>query len=289
LIQKVWDTVATQVKRMLGPGYLIRKAAAITILCLILFFSVFKIEYRVTAQTSLEGSIQRVIAAPFDGFIETSPVRPGDVIKKGQVMCLLDDRDLNLERIKWTTEKKQFRNQYNEAIAKHDLAQIRILNARIEQADAQISLLDEQLGRVKITAPFDSVVISGDLSQTLGSPVERGQVLFEVAPLDSFRVIAQVDERDIREIKKGQESELALPSMPGKTFPFIIKNLTLVTTAKEGRNFYRVEGEIQEPTPYLRPGMEGISKISIDRRRLIWVWTHKAIDWLRLKMWRWLP
>jgi multidrug efflux pump subunit AcrA (membrane-fusion protein) len=119
--------------------------------------------------------------------------------------------------------------------------------------------------------------------------VERGQVLFEVAPLDRYRVIAQVDERDISNIRIGQESKLMLPSMQDQVFPFVIINMTPVTTAREGRNFFRVEGEIQESTIRLRPGMEGISKISIDRRRLIWVWTHKAIDWVKLKLWKWLP
>jgi len=204
-------------------------------------------------------------------------------------MCLLDDRDLKLERLKWVTEKKQLGSQYDEAMAKHDRAQIRIVRAQIDQAEAQIALLDEQLSRAKIVAPFKSVVISGDLSQALGAPVERGQILFEVAPLDRYRVIAQVDERDISNVALGQKSELVLPSMPGRIFPFVIKNLTPVTTAKEGRNFFRVEGEIQESTTYLRPGMEGVSKISVDRRRLIWVWTHKAINWFQLKLWRWSP
>ena len=39
----------------------------------------------------------------------------------------------------------------------------------------------------------------------------------------------------------------------------------------------------------LRPGMEGIGKVTIDRRKLIWVWTHKMIDWMRLQLWRWMP
>jgi len=35
--------------------------------------------------------------------------------------------------------------------------------------------------------------------------------------------------------------------------------------------------------------MEGVGKIKIDRRKLIWVWTHKGIDWLRLQLWKWWP
>jgi hypothetical protein len=35
--------------------------------------------------------------------------------------------------------------------------------------------------------------------------------------------------------------------------------------------------------------MEGVGKIEIDRRRLVWIWTHSIVDWLRLALWRWLP
>jgi multidrug resistance efflux pump len=149
--------------------------------------------------------------------------------------------------------------------------------------------LDEQLARTKLIAPFDALVMSGDLSQSLGSPVERGQVLFEVAPLDEYRVIIEVDERDIADIRVGQKSEMIFSSIPGESFPFVIQNITPVTIAKEGRNYYRVEGQVEKVTDRLRPGMEGVGKITAGRRRLIWIWTHKAFDWLRLKIWQWTP
>jgi multidrug resistance efflux pump len=289
LIRKTIDSFARQLKRLLGPGYLIRKLVVMAIIAIVIFFSVFEIDYRVTAPTIIEGSVQRVIAAPFNAYVKEAPIRPGDIIKEGEVLCLLDDRELILERLKWSTERQQLTKQYHEAMAKHERAQIRILRAKIDQAKAQISLLDEQLARTKIVAPYDGVVMSGDLSQSLGAPVERGQVLFEVAPLDAYRVIVEVDERDINEILVGQQSELVLPSMSGEAFPFIVEKITPVSSAKEGRNYFRVEGRMEQGSVRLRPGMEGISKITIDRRKLIWVWTHEMVDWLRLQIWRWTP
>jgi multidrug efflux pump subunit AcrA (membrane-fusion protein) len=145
------------------------------------------------------------------------------------------------------------------------------------------------LFRTKVVAPFNGVVMSGDLSQQLGAPIERGQELFQVAPLDAYRVIVEVDERDITEITVGQQSELVLPSIQGETFPFVVDKITPVSTAREGRNYFRIEGRMTEKSERLRPGMEGIGKITVDRRKLIWVWTHQLIDWLRLQIWRWWP
>jgi multidrug resistance efflux pump len=205
------------------------------------------------------------------------------------VLCHLDDRELTLDRVRWTTEAAQLAKQHQQALAEHDRAQIRILRARMDQAQARIALIEEQLARVAVKAPFDGVIMSGDLTQSLGAPVERGQVLFEVAPLGAYRVVAEVDERDIDDVTEGQQSELVLPSMPGRPIPFTISRVTPVSVAEEGRNHFRVEGEPGEGADRLRPGMEGVGKITVDRRRLIWVWTHDMIDWLRLKLWRWMP
>jgi RND family efflux transporter MFP subunit len=289
LIRRMLEAAALQASRLLGPGYLLRKLVLISLIAATLFFAVFKIDYRVTATTIIEGVVQRVVAAPFNGYIKEAIVRPGDVVRKGQQLCFLDDRDLKLEQLKWLTEKEQFSKQFHLAMAKHERSQIQITRAKMEQAEAQIALVEEQLGRTKVVAPFNGVVMSGDLSQSLGAPVERGQVLFEIAPLDAYRVIAQVDERDIGAIAPGQRSELLFPSMPGEALPFLVERITPVSIAKEGRNYFRVEGKMESTSERLRPGMEGVGKITIDRRRIIWVWTHDAIDWLRLQAWRWMP
>jgi multidrug resistance efflux pump len=289
LIRKALDALARQLKRLLGPRYLIRKLLVLLLIGLIAFFSVFTIDYRVSAPTFIEGEVQQVVAAPFDGYLKEAPVRPGDVIQADEMLCLLDDRELKLERLKWVTEKSQLKKEYHSSMAEHDRVQIRILRAKIDQADAQLALIDEQLARTTITAPFSAVVMSGDLSQSLGAPVERGQVLYEIAPLDEYRVIVEVDERDIDRIVVGQPSELVLPSLAGEVFAFVIEKITPVSTAKEGRNYFRVEGRMLESPARLRPGMEGIGKITIERRKLIWVWTHKAIDWVRMQLWRWWP
>jgi RND family efflux transporter MFP subunit len=289
LITKAAEACVAQLRKLIGPGHLILKLCAVVLAGLVIFFSFAKGDYRVTAPTVLEGVVQRVVVAPFEGYVAEAPVRAGDLVQQGKRLCLLDDRDMKLERLKWSTEREQLLKQYREAMAKHDRAQIRIVRAKIDQSEAQLSLLDQQLARTKIVAPFDGLVVSGDLSQSLGAPVERGQVLFEVAPLDDYRLIVEVDERDITELAIGQGGELVLSSMPGEAFPFKVDKITPVSTAKEGRNYFRVEARLEHSSQRLRPGMEGVGKVTIDRRKLIWIWTRDIIDWLRLKLWAWWP
>ena len=132
-------------------------------------------------------------------------------------------------------------------------------------------------------------MVSGDLSQLLGAPVEQGKVLFQIAPLDAYRVILEVDERDIAHVRIGQQGELALSGMPARPMHFALKQITPVSTAQEGRNYFRVEAQLDNASVHLRPGMEGVGKISAGERKLIWIWTHPLVDWLRMWAWKWLP
>jgi multidrug efflux pump subunit AcrA (membrane-fusion protein) len=65
---------------------------AALLIAIVIFFVYFKVDYRVTAPTVIEGVVQRVVAAPFNGYIKEAPVRPGDIIDQGQLLCRLDDR-----------------------------------------------------------------------------------------------------------------------------------------------------------------------------------------------------
>ena len=69
----------------------------------------------------------------------------------------------------------------------------------------------------------------------------------------------------------------------------VVERITPVSATRDGRNYFRVEAVLEDPGADLRPGMEGIAKIEAGRRRLLWIWTHDLLDWLRLRLWSFLP
>lgn len=283
------DDMRKLMQRLFGPRYLIWKFSAAVAMVTILLMALVEVDYRVSAKTVVEGEVQRAAVAPFEGFVANSYVRAGDTVKQGQLLCDLDDRELRLEQNKWESEREQYSRKLREAMANHELSAVQVLSAQVQQAQAQLALVTDRLNRVKITAPFDGVVISGDLSQLIGSPVEQGKKLFEVAPLHAYRVILQVDERDIRHLKTGQGGSLMISGIAGQSIPLKVSKITPVATAQDGRNFFRVEASLDQAPAHLRPGMEGVGKVSTGERRLWWVLTHSFTDWLRLSLWNWLP
>lgn len=288
--QRAWQSALRQVTDTSRPGV---KLLAIVAVVLLAVLALYPADFRVSSRASVEGAIQRVAAAPFQGYIREAPARAGDLVRQGQVLAVLEDKDLKLERLRWESELEVSVRKEREAMAKADRVALRLASAQANQARAQLDLTLEKLSRVQVTAPFDGVVVQGDLSQQLGSPVEQGKVLFELAPLDAWRVILKVDERDIAHVRQGQAGELVLASLPGQLFPLTVRRITPVSVAEEGRNYFRVEAELTTDTgqapPPMRPGMEGVGKVDAGERSLLWIWTHRFTDWLRLKSWEWLP
>lgn len=276
-------------ERRLGPDRTLAKAVLGTAAALLLLLAVFPATYRVGARATLEGRVQRALVAGVNGYLAEANARAGDVVAAGDVLARLDDRDLALARRSRESEKLQLEKSYREALAARDRTQVSILRAQIEQAEAKLALADEQLARTRVIAPFDGVVLEGDLDQSLGSPVELGAVLFELAPLDGYRIVLEVDGRDIAELAPGQPGRLALSAMPGRTLPLTVERITPVSTTEDGRHFFRVEAALDEPADALRPGMEGHAKVEVGRRRVLWIWTHGLLDWLRMRLWAWLP
>jgi multidrug efflux pump subunit AcrA (membrane-fusion protein) len=276
-------------RTLIGPGRPAFKLAAIAIAAVLVYLIFAEGDFRISAKAAVEGSVQRAAVAPFDGYISRAPVRAGDIVESGQILAALDDRELRLEAARWKSEYDQQSLKYSDAMAKRDRSAALVLSASLEQTQVQLSLVEDKIARATIVSPFHGVIVSGDLSQVLGSPIEKGKVLFEIAPLDSFRVILQVDERDVVYLEQGQQGTLLLTGLSAKSLPFTIKKITPVATASEGRNHFRVEADVQATGSQLRPGMEGIGKVDIDRRALITIWTRSLLDWVRITVWKWSP
>ena len=243
------------------------------------------VPYYIAAPARLEGSVQRVVVAPVDGFLEQVNVRPGDLVKSGQVLAELATQDLQAERLKRRSELAQHENVYKAALARADRTQLVINQARAAEAQAQLQLVENQLQRAQLRAPFDGIVIKGDLPQQLGAPVQRGEVLLTLAPDDRYRLIVEVDERDVALVAAGLQGRLALAAAPESVFDFSVVRLLPVAVAADGRNFFEVEGALEAEGKALRPGMRGVAKIGAGRRSAAWIATHRMLDWLRLAAW----
>ena len=286
--KRVRDRLRRTWARLQAPGsWHLRAGIGIGLIVFTVLLAV-PLEFRVGGNARVEGEIQRVLVAPADGFLKHVMVRPGDFVKAGQVLAELAEQDLQVERSKWISELAQHENAYAAAMARAERTQLVISQAKADEARAQLALVDGQIGRSRIVAPFDGVLIRGDLTQSLGAPVQRGDVLLTVAPRERFRVIVEIDERDIARVRIGQPGSLALSALPWDSLPVTVTRITPMATAVEGRNVFEVEAALADIPDSLRPGLRGMVRLAVGKEPLLWAWTHRLTDWLRLAVWGWV-
>jgi multidrug resistance efflux pump len=283
------ERVGTIFGKLLGPHHLVFKSVAIAAVLAIAYLTFAKNDYRVRAKAQIQGEIRRMVSAPFDGYIRAQFARAGDIVPEGFLLAELQDNDLVLERLRQISKKRQYQLELDKALAKRDMAETNISRAQIEQADAEIDLSDQMIARAQLKSPFAAIVVSGDLSQSVGKPVSRGDIVFELAPLDRYRVTAIVPEAEIRLVGPGQTGELLLSALPDRSYPLVISSVTRVAQASEGVNGFEAIGSVDSKDPSVRPGMEGVVKIEAGRHNVAWIWLHPLVDWLRIKTWGLIP
>ena len=254
----------------------------------LLFLAAVPLAHEIGGRARVEGAEQRVLVAPADGFVKTAHVRPGDRVEAGAALLDLLDGDLQLERERWRSQLAQHENAYAAAMAKSDRVAASTGAAKVEEAQAQLALIDEQLARGRITAPFAGLVIQGDLSQSSGAPVRQGDALLTLAKTAQFRVIVEVDEIDIAWVRVGQHGRLALSALPWDTQALVVERVTPLAKASDGRNVFEVQARLTAMPADLRPGLQGRAELVVGRMPLLWAWSRHAVARIRLAYWAWL-
>jgi multidrug resistance efflux pump len=252
----------------------------------IVFLIFGKGQFRVKAPFVLEAMYQQVVPAPFDGFLEGVEVEVGDLVAGGEsVLGSLDTSEFRLRLAASKAERLGYQKQEAAAMRDGETAQAQIAHANADKASAQIDLLEYMIGQAQLASPVSGTVVTGDLKREIGAPVKTGDILFEVAPLESLRGELMVREDEIFDVEVGQEGFLATASYPGERIKFIVERINPMAEVIEQRNVFRVRVRLLERHEWMRPGMEGVAKVSIGKRHYVWIWTRKIVNWIRMKLW----
>jgi GAF domain-containing protein/biotin carboxyl carrier protein len=270
----------------LGPKHTWAKLASILCFAAILFLIFGKGQFRAEAPFVLEATYQQVIPAPFDGYIKSIEVEISDIVEADTtILGSLDTAELRLKLATAKAEKARYLKEASAAMRDGETALRQIAEANADKVQAQIELLEYEISRADIISPISGVVVKGDLKRQIGAPVKVGDVLFEVCPLESLRAQLLVPEDQIFDIEVGQQGQLATASEPGRRIKFVVERINPVAEIANQRNVFKVRVQLLETYQWMRPGMEGVAKVTIGERRYAWIWSRKIVNWIRMKLW----
>lgn len=275
-----------QLAVVVGPKHTWAKVTAILIVALLAALFLVRVPYRVEGNFVLKSDEVSFRTAPFDGYIEQVFVRPGDSVKTGDKLVQLATKELLLEENEAVASLTRYQREAEKARATNGLAEMRVALALADQSKARLDLVRNRIAEATVKAPFDGVVVEGDLRERLAAPVKQGDALLKIARLEKLYAEAAVNERDVHEVLNKQRGEIAFVSQPKLKFPVRIVKLDPAAFPRNEANVFLVRCEFERGLePWWRPGMSGLCKLSVERRTLWWILTHRTVDFLRMKLW----
>jgi multidrug resistance efflux pump len=287
LWQKAGDSARWAGALAVGPKHTVWKLAGVALIVLSLFVTFFQITYRVGADAFVQPQVRQIISAPFDGVIARvgEGVEAGAKVREGDVLFELDTTELLLSAQDARQKIAQASTQRAQAMAEGKTAEAQRATAQIARSQADLDFAERRIRQAKVLAPMAGTVTQGRLNDRVGAAVKLGERLFEIAPLEELVAVLRVDERDIGLIKAGAAGYIATRSNPDVSHAFRVETIVPLAEASEGKNIFEVRGRVENPAGWMRPGMEGVGKVEVGPRSLLWIGTRRVAEALRLWLW----
>lgn len=260
--------------------------------------------YTVKAPFRFVSIEKRTVSVPFDQ-AEVAEViaKPGDDVKQGDVLMRFLTRDLQQKRIDAFARSEAARIEFERLSAERDESgrdqTAAALKAQFDRqsAEAEVALLDSQIAKATIRAPISGKVMSGDLRDKVQSTMKLGEPLFEIAETGKLRVEISLNERDSQRVRDESSPEgaskgvIKTSSRPDLEHPIKVERIVPTETPREGQNTFTVYANLdqekldKEAAAAWLPGQGGDVAIDERPRTLLYQWTHRLVDWARLKVW----
>ena len=212
------------------------------------------------------------------GKVKTLLVEAGQSVKKGELLCEIDDTDLQNQRLTTLTDiagRKILveRNQANFNRSKelfeaklvtkesfdntsNDLAQAK---NNLERVERQLQTTEDNIKKARVVAPSDGTVLNVNVVEgqvvVAAASVNSGTTLMTIADLNNLIVNSHINQVDVGRITQKQRVNLTLVSTKEEAMEGMIRFIAPVATTKNSVKGFSVETTIDKPSPQLRPGM----------------------------------
>lgn len=217
----------------------------------------------------------RFLVAQFDALIKDVFAEPGDSVAKDQPLVVLDGREIELELNSLAADSEKSLKMRDKHHVRGDVAAAQMAQLEYQRLQERAKLLHIRQSQLELTSPIDGIVLSGDLKRRLGGPVSKGQVLLELAPLETVLLEMGIADEDIGHVRIDQPVTVRFDAFPQRTWQGAISDIAPKSELVQGRNMFIVTFELANSDNILQPGMQGRAAISCGTRSPAWIYFHK--------------
>ncbi len=212
------------------------------------------------------------------GKVKKINVLPGQAVKKGDLLAVIDDTDLLTEKKSAMTDiagaelqVKKIRGNYERATA---LFQQKLISKEVndnlqsdfaiaentlDKAKSRLQIVQDKLNKTQILAPADGTVLDVPVNEgqvvVAAASVNAGTVLMSFADLSRLMIFSQVNQIDAQQLKVGQGLDVTLFEMVDKPVKANIERIAPIAKVVNNIKGFEMRALIKENDGRLKPGM----------------------------------
>lgn len=262
---------------------------------------------KVSSNCAVEPGEHVVLRTGVEGYLKQILCGPGDHVKKGQVIAVLDNPFLRAELDTMKIDRAILDKIMAKALGSGRVGEYNQYKIHMDSLDKEITELETKLSKMDVKAEQAGMMLTYKLEERLGDYFHKGEFLCQLGDLDEVRIRVIIPEAEMTDMKVGQDVALKVYAYPEKTLegrvtgisPVRVQTLENIALSsrfggklptepgREAGNevpvlpYFQVTMKIDNSAGLLKPGMTGVSKIWCEQRSLASILWHKILRWTK--------
>lgn len=141
---------------------------------------------------------------------------------------------------------------------------INLYLAKIEQAQASVSFLNNKIQESTLVSPLEGQIT--DINKRKGETIQPTDHVVSLLPLGQLQVEVDIYEEDIVEVKEGNKVNIVLPAFPDETLRGKVVSIDPAEKLIGGVVYYEVNIIFEEELEGIKPGMTADIAIQVEEK-----------------------
>jgi membrane fusion protein, multidrug efflux system len=218
---------------------------------------------------TLKADEEVIVSSEVDGIVRKLLVEQGTAVGMGTLLAEINETDYRLDwkrsdaalkQAQASLENSKAEYKRKESLFKEELitkqqfddisTRVALAEAELERVKATLAISREKLVRTKIYSPLVGAVKEKKVS--VGDYVRNGTPLLQLIKINPLKLSFTISEKDVADLKIGQEVVFTVDAFPGK--PFKGKVRLLYPNVEERTRTLQAEAIVPNANHLLKPG-----------------------------------